>query len=121
MKNVLNDKCFKFAVRIVNLYRYLCGSKKEYILSKQLMRSGTSIGANVREALQAQSKRDFLSKTNIALKEASETQYWIELLHATGYIDDKQMKSILNDCIEITRILVSTVKTTRKNLEKEVC
>ncbi|MDR0876401.1 MAG: four helix bundle protein [Clostridiales Family XIII bacterium] len=115
--SVVGGKSFDFAVRVVNLYRYLCDEKREFILSKQLIRSGTSIGANIEEALQGQSKRDYLSKMNIALKEANETLYWIRLLHTTGYIDDKQNESIYADCNEIVSLLVSIVKTTKKNLE----
>ncbi len=115
--NIIQSKSFKFAVRIVNLYKYLTNDKKEFILSKQLLRSGTSIGANVKEGLQGQSKKDFLSKMNIALKEASETEYWIELLIETNYLDLKEGKSILQDCVEIKKILHSIVKTTRKAIE----
>ena len=118
-ESVAGKKSFDFAVRIVNLYKFLCDDKREYVLSKQLLRCGTSIGANVHEALQAQSKRDFLSKINIALKEANEALYWIELLYATEYIDGKQKDSIYSDCNEIVSILVSTVKTTKRNLENE--
>ena len=116
MENAARDKSFNFAVRIVKLNRYLCDEKKEFILSKQLLKSGTSIGANVEESLQAQSKRDFLSKSNIALKEANETLYWIRLLSATDYLDVKQTESITADCKELIAILVSTVKTTKKRL-----
>ncbi|MCL1872531.1 MAG: four helix bundle protein [Clostridiales bacterium] len=118
MSNVVREKSFGFAVRIVRLYKFLCAEKKEYVLSKQLLKSGTSIGANIEESLQAQGKRDFLNKTNIALKEATETLYWLRLLHATGYIDEKQTQSISSDCKEITAILVSIVKTTKANLER---
>ena len=120
-RSIVADKSFAFAVRIVNLYKFLCGEKKEYILSKQLLRSGTSIGANTSEALQAQGKRDFLSKINIALKEAYESRYWIELLYATEYLEDMQKESILADCNEIISLLVAIAKTTKKNLitEKE--
>jgi len=113
--NVVVDNSFKFAVRIVNLYKYLCDDKKEFVLSKQLLRAGTSIGANVKEAIQGQSKKDFLSKMNIALKEASETEYWIELLIETKYLSSKDGSSILNDCIEIKKILHSIVKTSKNN------
>lgn len=110
------DKAFKFSIRIVKLYHYLCKEKKEYILSKQILRSGTSIGANMKEALYAQSKKDYISKMHIALKEASETDYWIELLKATDYIDEKMYKSISEDCIELIKILISTIKTSKANL-----
>ncbi|MDD2481921.1 MAG: four helix bundle protein [Lutispora sp.] len=113
--NLIVSKSFSFSISIVNLYKYLCEDKKEYVLSKQLLRSGTSIGANVREAIQGQSKKDFLSKMNIALKEASETEYWIELLIATNYLDETNGRSILDNCIEIKKILHSIVKTTKNN------
>ena len=110
--NVVADKSFAFAVRIVKLYQYLCNEKREYTLSKQLLRSGTSIGANTAEAQQGQSKRDFLMKMNIALKECSETKYWIRLLSATGYLAKNEQKSIIADCIELEKLLTSIVKTT---------
>ena len=115
--NAVRVKSFDFAVRIVKLYRYLYDEKKEFVLSKQLLRSGTSVGANVEEALQAQSKRDYLSKMNIALKEANETLYWIRLFHATGLLDDAQKESIFDDCDELIRLLVVIVKTTKRNME----
>jgi len=115
--NVVADKSFDFAVRVVKLYQFLCRERKEFVLSKQLLRSGTGIGANIEEALQAQSKRDYLSKVNIALKEANESLYWIRLLHAAELLDDKQKESIFNDCNEIISILVAIVKTTKKNME----
>ena len=117
--SVAADKTFNFAVQIVKLYKYLCDEKREYVLSKQLLRSGTSVGANVREALQGLSKRDFLLKIGIALKEAYESLYWIELLYATSYIDQQQQISLFESIDEIIRILVSIVKTTKKNLEIE--
>lgn len=94
----------------------LC-AKREFVLSKQLLRSGTSIGANVKEALRGQSKKDFLSKMNIALKESNETEYWIELLFQTGYLDKNENKNLLWDCKELCRILNSIVKSTRESLE----
>jgi four helix bundle protein len=97
-ESIIANKSMDFAVRIVNLYRYLCETKKEYVLSKQLLRCGTSIGANVREAIQAQSRKDFVSKMNIALKEAGETEYWLELLHNTNYLTDDEFQSIAGDC-----------------------
>ena len=115
-KNIAKEKSFDFAVRVVKLYRFLCDNKKEYVLAKQLLRSGTSVGANIAEALQGQSKKDFLSKISIALKEAHETQYWIELLFASDIIDENQKRSILKDCGELIAILTATVKTTRQNI-----
>lgn len=111
-KSVINLKSFRFAIRIVNLYRYLCSQKKEFVLSKQLLRAGTSIGANVSESQRAVSKRDFGSKLAIALKEANETEYWINLLYATGYLSESQFRSINADCIELVRILTAILKKT---------
>jgi four helix bundle protein len=119
MENVVVDKSFDFAVRIVGMYQYLCETKKEYVLSKQTLRSGTSIGANVSEAEQAQSKRDFLAKMNIALKEAAETEYWLRLLHKTGYIENDAFQSVFADCEEIKKLLHTIVKTTKMNLKEE--
>ncbi len=113
--NLILDKSINFAIRIVRAYNYLQNEKKEYVMSRQLLKSGTSIGANMKEAVQAQSKKDFLSKTNIALKEASETEFWIELLTKTEYFN-KEDKSLMNDCVEINKILQTIVKTTKKNL-----
>ena len=110
----IQEKSFRFAVRIVNLCRYLRDGQKEYILSKQLMRSGTSIGANVAEAQQAQSKPDFINKMNIALKEAYETNYWLRLLHATQYLSTKEYESIIADYLEVVKLLVAIVKTTKE-------
>ena len=113
MDNVIENKSFQFAIRIVRLYKFLCEEKKEYILSKQLLRAGTSIGANVTESQQAQSKPDFVAKISIALKEASETKYWIKLLGATEYLSENQTKSILDDCVEIEKILVTILKSAK--------
>lgn len=113
MDNVIENKSFQFAIRIIRLYKFLCEEKKEYILSKQLLRAGTSIGANVTESQQAQSKPDFVSKISIALKEASETKYWIKLLGATEYLSENQTKSILDDCVEIEKILVTILKSAK--------
>ena len=109
--NVILDKTMEFSVRIVNLYKHLCTAKNEYVLSKQLLRSGTSIGANAHEAHNGQSRKDFLAKMYIALKEASETEYWLELLTKTDYLTPEQSDSILADCVEIKKILTSIVKT----------
>lgn len=114
MDNNIFQKSFQFAVRVVNLCKYLQTEQKEYILSKQIMRSGTSIGANVAEAQQAQSKPDFISKLNIALKEASETDYWLRLLHETDYLSKNQFDSMISDCDEIESILVSIVKNSKQ-------
>ena len=114
MDNVVEEKSFRFAVRIVKLNQYLRTKKKEYVLSKQLLRSGTIIGANVAESQQAQSRADFVSKLEIALKETSETKYWLRLLHATEYLSDSQFESINTDCSELEKLLVSIVKSTKK-------
>ena len=113
MANIIEQKSFEFAVRIVNLYKHLSETKKEFVLSKQLLRSGTSIGANIAEAEQAQSTADFVSKMSIALKEASETKYWIRLLASTSYLTEAESVSILNDCVELEKILVSIIKSTK--------
>ena len=105
------DKSFEFAVRIVNLCKYLRYKKKEFVLSKQLLRSGTSIGANVHEGRRAQSRADFLAKMSIALKEANETYYWLRLLHRTEYISQKEFESMKQDADELIRILVAICKT----------
>ena len=109
--NIVLTKSKDFALRIIKLYKFLCKDKKEFILSQQLLKSGTSIGANVREAVRAQSRPDFLSKMNIALKESSESEYWLELLHESGYITTEHFQSIYSDCKEITRILMAIIKT----------
>lgn len=113
--NILVDKSFSFAVRIVNLYKYLCSNKKEFVLSKQLLRSGTSIGANISESQDAQSTNDFISKLSIALKEARESKYWIELLKETEYLTKKESDSLVNDLIELIKLLVTIIKTTKDN------
>ena len=112
--NIILDKSKAFAVRIIKLYKYLCDDKKEFTLSKQLLRSGTSIGANVKEAIRGQSKPDFISKMSIALKEASETEYWIELLYETEYINRTQFKSIYADNQELIKLLMSIVKSSKE-------
>lgn len=109
--NSILMKSKHFALRIIRLYKYLCDYKKEFILSKQIVRSGTSIGANAKEASVAQSKADFYAKLSISLKEAAETEYWLEVLHESKYIDDNQFESINGDCTEILKILTSILKT----------
>ena len=111
--NIIVNKSKAFALRIIKLYKYLCTEKKEFVLSKQLLRSGTSIGANVKEAIRGQSKDDFAHKMNISLKEASETEYWLELLFETDYITEEQFNSIIADCTELIRILTSIIKSSR--------
>ncbi len=119
-KYPLKNKSFAFAVRIVNLYKYLCSNKQEYVLSKQLLRSGTAIGALVREADQAESKADFIHKLAIALKEANETEYWILLLGQTNYLTPKQSESILTDLKEILKLLTSIIKTAKQQLNPKI-
>ncbi|ART81773.1 four helix bundle protein [Oceanisphaera profunda] len=116
--NVLN-KSFEFSIRIVKLYQHLSKEQKEYVLSKQLLRSGTSIGANINEAQAGQSKADFASKMSIASKEARETKYWLELLCATGYIDklEPHVMSLLEQSDELIKILTTIVKNTQQNLK----
>ena len=114
MENAIQEKSFHFAVRIVNLCRYLQTDRKEYILTKQLMKSGTSIGANVSESQQAQSRPDFISKLNIALKEAYETNYWLRLLYETNFLTNDEFQSIITDCQELERLLISIIKTSKE-------
>ena len=114
MNTTVEEKSFRFAIRIVNLYRFLRQEKKEFVLSKQLMRSGTSIGANIAEAQQAQSRADFVSKMNIALKEAAETNYWLRLLRATEYMTDEEFDSVYHDCRELEKMLTAIIKSTKK-------
>ena len=109
--NTCVEKSFEFSVRVVNLYKYLTQEHKEYVLSKQLLRSGTSIGANIAEAQRGQSKADFTAKMNIALKEANETDYWLRLLYRTDYISKQQYKSIHADMLELLGLLTAICKT----------
>ena len=109
-ENIILKKSFAFSVRIVNLYRYLSECKREYIISRQICKSGTSIGANISEAQRAQSTADFVAKLKISLKEANETQYWLHLLHETRYISDKQFSSLHEDLKEILKILTAICK-----------
>ena len=113
--NVIVIKSKAFAIRIVNLYKYLRFDKKEYVISQQVLKSGTSIGANVHEAIRGQSTADFAAKMNISLKEASETEYWLELLRDTNYLSKEEAESILFDCVELIKILVSITKTVKIN------
>ncbi|MBR1728746.1 MAG: four helix bundle protein [Selenomonadaceae bacterium] len=114
-ENIIVVKSKAFAIRIVRMYKHLKITKREYILSQQVLRSGTSIGANVHEAIQAQSKADFKAKMYIALKEASETEYWLELLRDTDYLKPKEAESILTDCIELIKLLTKITKTVKEN------
>ena len=112
--NIVIDKSMEFAVRIVNLYKYLQGEKSETVMSKQILRSGTGIGANAREGIYGQSREDFLSKMSIALKECVETEYWLELLTKTGYLNAQEYESMAADCGELARLLTAIVKSTKK-------
>ena len=114
MENIIQEKSFHFALRIVNLCKYLQSEQKEFVMTKQLLRSGTSIGANVAEAEHAQSRADFSSKLNIALKEAAETDYWLRLLYSADYLTHKEFQSVYDDCKEIERLLASIVKATKE-------
>jgi four helix bundle protein len=117
--NIVAAKSYLFAIRIVKLYKWLCAEKREYVLSKQLLRSGTAVGALLREAEHGQSKADFLSKVNIALKEANESEYWLMLLKDTGYLSENEYLNIQKDCGEINKLLISIVKTTKENLGRK--
>jgi len=114
-ENVIKEKSFRFAIRIVNLCKYLQGEKKEYVLSKQLMRSGTSIGANVRESQNAESKADFIHKLAISQKESDETLYWLDLLKETDYITREEFQSLESDASELLKIIRSIILTTKRN------
>ena len=116
-ENVIQEKSYRFAVRMVKLYQYLINEKKSFELAKQVLRSGTSIGANVEEALGGQSRKDFIAKISIAYKEARETHYWIRLLNDTGYLEPEQADSLLADLNEILRITASILKTSKDKLK----
>jgi four helix bundle protein len=111
--NPLREKSYGFALRIIKVYKHLLAENKEYVLSKQLLRSGTSIGANIAEANQAQSRPDFVSKLSIALKETVETEYWLCLMRDSEYLTVKQSDSLIEDCIELKKMLTSAIKTTK--------
>jgi four helix bundle protein len=117
-ENVVKIKSFAFALRIVKMYQFLSGQKKEFVMSKQLLRSGTAVGALVREAEHAESPADFIHKMAIALKEANETEYWIELLFQSNYLDENSFNSIKSDLLEILKLLTSIIKTTKQNHKK---
>ena len=116
--NILKDKSYLFAIRIVKFYKFLKDEKKEFILSKQVLRSGTSIGAMVEEALQGESKMDFIHKLSIANKESNETRYWIRLLKDTDFIDEKLSQSLIFDLEELIKLLVSIIITTKNSISK---
>ena len=114
-ENILIDKSIDFAARIVKLCKFLENSQKEHIISKQIIRSGTSIGANINEAQYGNSKADFISKLHISLKEAAETEYWLRLLNKSEYVDEKLFKSLLDDCLELKKLLISSINTAKNN------
>ena len=111
--NIVKEKSFDFSIRIVNLYKHLTFNKQEFVLSKQLLRAGTSIGANICEAEQAQSTSDFISKLSIALKESCETEYWLRLLYRTDYLSESEFNSIISDNKNVTKLLTSIIKSTK--------
>ncbi|NNE98704.1 MAG: four helix bundle protein [Pyrinomonadaceae bacterium] len=113
-ENILKEKSYKFALRVIRLYKHLSLEQKEYVLSKQVLRSGTSVGANVTEGNQAQSRSDFIHKMSIALKEASETEYWLCLLRDSSYLTESQSESLIVDCNELQKILTASIKTAKK-------
>ena len=115
-ESVLKEKSYQFALRIIKLYKYLVSENKEYVLSKQILRAGTSIGANVEEANQAQSKADFIYKLSISQKEAFETDYWLRLMRDSEYLTEAQADSLLNDCRELQKLLTASIKTAKENL-----
>lgn len=112
--NLIVEKSKAFAIRIIRMYQHVSAEKKELVLTKQVLRSGTSIGANIREATSAHSKADFIAKMQIALKEASETEYWIELLQETGYIAEKAGESLITDCKELLRMITAIIRTAKE-------
>ena len=116
-ENILIDKSIDFGARIVKLHRFLVKTKHESVLSKQILRSGTSIGANINEAQYGNSKADFIAKLHIALKEAAETEYWLHILQKSDYLDNNMASSLLNDCLEIKRILIVSINTAKQNNE----
>ena len=115
----LRNKTADFSLRIINLYKHLLEVYKEYVISKQILRSGTSIGANVAESVYAQSKKDFISKLSIALKETAETEYWLYLLYKSKYISEKEYNSVIEDAEEIRKILISSINTSKKSLSQD--
>ena len=114
-ENVLIDKSIDFAARIIKLRKFLEEKQKEHIISKQIVRSGTSIGANINEAQYGNSKADFIAKLHISLKETAETEYWLRLLNKSEYVDEKLFKSLLDDCLELKKLLISSINTAKNN------
>ena len=118
MDNPIREKSYNFALRIVGIYSHLCDEKKEFVISKQVVRSGTSIGANVEEAIGGQSRKDFLSKINIAYKEARETHYWLRLLRDSGILTPQQVNPVITDCDELLKLSGSIIKTMKEKENK---
>jgi len=119
-RNIIQEKSFRFSIRIINCYKYLKDVQQEYVISKQILRSGTSIGANVEEAIGGQSEKDFINKISIAYKESRETNYWLRLLKETNFIDAEMFTSINNDCEEIIKIITSIQKTTKSKIINKI-
>ena len=117
--NVLIDKSIDFGARIIKLHRYLLKTQHEAVIAKQILRSGTSIGANINEAQYGNSKADFIAKLHIALKETAETEYWLHLLEKSAYLEGSLASSLLKDCLEIKRILIASINTAKENAEKD--
>jgi four helix bundle protein len=117
-ENVLKTKSYDFAIRIVKAYRHIVSETKEFVLSKQLLRAGTSVGANVAEANQGQSKPDFVNKLSISLKEAVETEYWLNLLCDTGFLTKAQSTSLIGDCSELKALLIASIKSSKRNINR---
>lgn len=115
-ESIVNEKSYNFALEIIKLYKYLINEKREYVLSKQLLRSGTSIGANIEEAYYAQSKKDFISKMSISLKESAETKYWLKLLRDSETLDEEHINNLIFDCEEIIKILTTIINTAKRNV-----
>ncbi len=113
--NIIEQKSKSFAIRIIRMYQWLTTEKKEFVLSKQCLRCGTSVGANIAEGIKAQSTSDFIAKLHISLKEANETAYWLDLMKETDYIDEKTFESINNDCTELIKLITSILKSTKNN------
>ena len=116
-ENILKEKSFLFAIRIINLYKFLKKEHKEFVLSQQIIKSGTSVGAIVRESEHAESLKDFVHKLSIGLKEINETEYWLDLLFATEYINEKMYDSLKSDCVELIKLLTASVKTSKTKIE----
>ena len=114
-ENILIDKSIDFAARIIKLRKFLEEKQKEHIIAKQIIRSGTSVGANINEAQYGNSKADFISKLHISLKETAETEYWLRLLNKSEYVDEKLFKSLLDDCLELKKLLISSINTAKNN------